>query len=127
VTPFRSRVHGKRSAVNWKVSAGPGSSEANPFFLVRAVAERGDDREVADADFIDRVADRLAGLPGVVAVSLGGSRAQGTQRADSDWDMAIYYRDSFNPQTLRDVGWSGEVSEIGGWEGGVQRWGVAAD
>jgi predicted nucleotidyltransferase len=70
-------------------------------------------------DFVDRVAERLAKLPGVEAVALGGSRAQGTHRPDSDWDLAIYYRGEFDPQTLRDVGWSGEVSEIGGWGGGV--------
>ena len=69
--------------------------------------------------FVDGVADRLAGLPGVLAVSLGGSRAQGTHRPDSDWDLALYYRGTFDPQDLRDVGWPGEVSELGGWGGGV--------
>jgi predicted nucleotidyltransferase len=69
--------------------------------------------------FADGVADRLAGLPGVLAVSLGGSRAQGTHRPDSDWDLAIYYRGTFDPASLRDVGWPGEVSELGGWGGGV--------
>ncbi|MBB5152710.1 nucleotidyltransferase domain-containing protein [Saccharopolyspora phatthalungensis] len=72
-----------------------------------------------DAEFEARVADRLAGLPGVRAVSLGGSRAQGTHRTDSDWDFAIYYRGPFEPQDLRDIGWPGEVSELGGWGGGV--------
>ncbi|WP_017599388.1 nucleotidyltransferase domain-containing protein, partial [Nocardiopsis lucentensis] len=57
--------------------------------------------------------------PAVSAVSLGGSRAQGSHRPDSDWDLAVYYRGAFDPQTLRDVGWEGEVSEIGGWGGGV--------
>lgn len=52
-------------------------------------------------------------------MSLGGSRAQGTCRPDSDWDFAIYYRGHFNPQTLRDIGWPGEVSEVGGWSKGV--------
>ncbi|MEZ3178600.1 nucleotidyltransferase domain-containing protein [Streptomyces pimonensis] len=69
--------------------------------------------------FLDRVADRLAALPGVRAVALGGSRAQGTQRPDSDWDTAVYYRGPFDPADLRAVGWEGEVSEIGGWGGGV--------
>ncbi len=72
-----------------------------------------------DDEFLAATVARLAGLPGVLSVALGGSRAQGTQRPDSDWDLAIYYRDTFDPQTLRDVGWPGEVSEIGGWGGGV--------
>lgn len=72
-----------------------------------------------ESDFLERTTDRLAGLPGVRAVSLGGSRAQGTHGADSDWDLAIYYRGEFDPRTLREVGWPGEVSEIGGWGGGV--------
>jgi len=55
----------------------------------------------------------------VAAVSLGGSRAQGTNRPDSDWDFAIYYRAHFDPQPLRDIGWSGKVFEVGGWSDGV--------
>jgi hypothetical protein len=74
---------------------------------------------VGDDEFVGQVVGELAGLPGVVAVALGGSRAQGTHRADSDWDLGIYYRNSFDPQHLRDVGWSGEVFELGAWGGGV--------
>ncbi|MGV9453362.1 nucleotidyltransferase domain-containing protein [Streptomyces sp. NPDC003635] len=70
-------------------------------------------------DFLDTTADRLAALPTVRAVALGGSRAQGTERPDSDWDLAIYYRGPFNPADLRALGWEGEVSEVGGWGGGV--------
>ena len=69
--------------------------------------------------FAGRVAGRLADLPGVQAVSLGGSRAQGTHRPGSDWDFALYYRGRFSPQDLRGLGWPGQVSEIGGWGGGV--------
>jgi hypothetical protein len=72
---------------------------------------------VDDDAFPGHVARRLAGLPGVLAVNLGGSRAQGTHRPDSDWDFAIYYRDRFSPQDLRETGWAGQVSEIGGWGG----------
>jgi predicted nucleotidyltransferase len=39
------------------------------------------------------LAERLATIRGVVAVTLRGSRAQGTERADSDWDFGLYYRD----------------------------------
>lgn len=65
------------------------------------------------------VAERLGGLPGVAAVTLGGSRAEGTHRPDSDWDFSIYYRGHFDPQALRDIGWPGEVFEVGGWSKGV--------
>ena len=69
--------------------------------------------------FVDYVADHLAALPGVLAVTLGGSRATGTHGPASDWDFAVYYREHFDPGDLRDIGWQGTVSEIGGWGGGV--------
>ncbi|WP_158842244.1 nucleotidyltransferase family protein [Saccharothrix deserti] len=74
---------------------------------------------MTDEMFLDHVADRLAALPAVRAVTLGGSRAQGTHTPDSDWDFAVYYRGGFDPADLRAVGWEGEVSELGGWGGGV--------
>ncbi|GGT12639.1 nucleotidyltransferase domain-containing protein [Streptomyces chromofuscus] len=72
-----------------------------------------------DDTFLDTTADRLAALPTVQAVALGGSRAQGTHGPDSDWDLAVYYRGPFDPADLRALGWEGEVSEVGGWGGGV--------
>lgn len=72
-----------------------------------------------DDSFPPYVASRLAELPGVEAVTLGGSRADGTHRPDSDWDFSIYYRARLDPQTLRDIGWPGEVFEVGGWGKGV--------
>ncbi|MGA0567067.1 nucleotidyltransferase domain-containing protein [Rathayibacter sp. KR2-224] len=69
----------------------------------------------AFAPFVDYVADSLRNLPGVEAVALGGSRAQGTSRPDSDWDVAVYYRGDFDPQHIRDLGWSGQISELGEW------------
>ncbi|MEV5638909.1 nucleotidyltransferase domain-containing protein [Streptomyces flaveolus] len=74
---------------------------------------------LTDQAFLDTTADRLAALPTVRAVALGGSRAQGTHRPDSDWDLAVYYRGAFDPDDLRAVGWPGEVSGIGAWGGGV--------
>ncbi|MGP8297777.1 nucleotidyltransferase domain-containing protein [Streptomyces inhibens] len=41
---------------------------------------------------IDAIAAKVAQVPGVVGVMLGGSRARGTHRADSDWDLGVYYR-----------------------------------
>jgi Nucleotidyltransferase domain len=74
---------------------------------------------VDDDAFPAHVADRLGALPFVEAVTLGGSRAEGTQRPDSDWDFSVYYRGRFDPQALRDIGWPGEVFEVGGWSPGV--------
>lgn len=74
---------------------------------------------VNDGDFLRHVVDELAALPDVQAVSLGGSRAQGTHRPDSDWDFALYYRGQFDPGRLRAIGWSGEVSEVNAWSPGV--------
>ena len=65
---------------------------------------------VGDEEFTDYIASRLAGLSGVAAVSLGGSRASGTSRPDSDWDFAVYYRGRFDPDDLGALGWPGEVS-----------------
>ncbi|MDP9827917.1 nucleotidyltransferase domain-containing protein [Kineosporia succinea] len=70
-------------------------------------------------DFLEALADQLAALPDVEAVTLGGSRAQGTARPDSDWDLGIYYRKSLDVRTLRSLGHEGQVSEVGGWGGGV--------
>lgn len=74
---------------------------------------------MTDEQFLTQVTARLAALPGVGTVTLGGSRAQGTHTPASDWDLAIYYRDTFDPAALREIGWDGAVSELGGWGGGV--------
>ncbi|MYS83546.1 nucleotidyltransferase domain-containing protein [Embleya scabrispora] len=73
----------------------------------------------SDASFTTHVTERLAALPGVAAVALGGSRAQNTHRPDSDWDFSVYYRDGFTPDAVRGLGWPGEVCEFGAWGGGV--------
>jgi hypothetical protein len=57
-------------------------------------------------------------LPGTVAVVLGGSRADGTQRPDSDWDLGLYYRASearFDPAAVGGLGYPGYVSRLGEW------------
>jgi hypothetical protein len=38
------------------------------------------------------MAGALVAVPGVVAVSLGGSRARGADVPGSDWDVGVYYR-----------------------------------
>jgi predicted nucleotidyltransferase len=67
---------------------------------------------------VARLATALTDLPGVEAVVLGGSRATGTHRPDSDWDLGLYYRGSrraFDPEQLRRLGCDGHVSELGEW------------
>ena len=59
--------------------------------------------------------DELTGLGAAVAVVLGGSRASGTHRPDSDWDLGVYYRGAFDPEELRRLGHRGYVSELGEW------------
>ena len=68
-----------------------------------------------DDAFLEHVADALVSVPGVRGVALGGSRAQGVARPDSDWDVAVYYRGSFDPDDLRALGWPGVLSARGGW------------
>ncbi|MEU1843426.1 nucleotidyltransferase domain-containing protein [Micromonospora sediminicola] len=47
--------------------------------------------------------DRLCAVDGVVAVALGGSRARGDHRPDSDWDLGLYYRGEPDLAALRAV------------------------
>ena len=64
------------------------------------------------------LAHDLSGIPGVVGVVIGGSRALGIERPDSDWDLGLYYRSSeqpVDPQQLRDRRYEGHVSELGEW------------
>ena len=74
---------------------------------------------LSDADFPEAIAQALSRMPGVEAVMLGGSRAAGRQLPASDWDFSIYYRGNFDVTGVRDLGWPGEVSALGGWGGGV--------
>jgi predicted nucleotidyltransferase len=77
-----------------------------------------------DSELTAWLTAELVGLPSVVAVSLGGSRARQEHRPDSDWDFAVYYRGRFEPAALRAKGWPGEVSDVGGWGGGVMNGGA---
>jgi hypothetical protein len=44
-----------------------------------------------DDPLLTRITPVLAGVPGVAAVVLGGSRARGTSTATSDYDLGIYF------------------------------------
>jgi Polymerase beta, Nucleotidyltransferase len=64
---------------------------------------------------------RLVAVHGVVAVALGGSRARGSHRADSDWDLGLYYRGNLDVEALRRLAGEvvdvepAELTEPGGW------------
>jgi hypothetical protein len=68
----------------------------------------------------DDLAERLLAVRGVVAVALGGSRARGTHRPDSDWDLGLYYRGELDVDHLRAIAASVADSPVeltvpGGW------------
>jgi hypothetical protein len=64
---------------------------------------------------VEEIAERLARVPGVVAVTLGGSRATGEAAAESDWDFGLYYRGTIDPDDVRALGWQGQVFAPGEW------------
>lgn len=43
---------------------------------------------------LDEITTELKGIPGIVGIVLGGSRARGTNHQDSDIDIGIYYNES---------------------------------
>jgi hypothetical protein len=77
-----------------------------------------------DDRLLARVVATLSTVPGVKGIALGGSRAQGTAIAPSDYDIGIYY-DPEEPfahgamqqaaNTLGDLGTDRTVTAIGGW------------
>ncbi|MDQ1519013.1 MAG: hypothetical protein QOI55_86 [Actinomycetota bacterium] len=64
---------------------------------------------------VEHLAARLAAIPGVVAVTLGGSRARGEARPHSDWDFGLYYRDTIDTGAIRALGFDGDVFEPWQW------------
>lgn len=66
------------------------------------------------------MASRLTAVPGIRAVALGGSRARGAHRPDSDWDLGLYYRGTPDVAALTALasevqGAPAEVAGPGGW------------
>ncbi|WP_349884874.1 nucleotidyltransferase domain-containing protein [Microbacterium sp. WHRI 7836] len=75
---------------------------------------------VLDEHRLRSMADDLGKVPGVRAVALGGSRARGTHRPDSDIDLGLYVEADVDLTALAEAasGWTGEDVEIagrGGW------------
>ena len=71
-------------------------------------------------DRLQEIADRLTGVGGIVGVCLGGSRARGEHRADSDFDLGLYYRPPLDTAALRSLaaeltGDAVDVTEPGCW------------
>ncbi|MGW1776393.1 nucleotidyltransferase domain-containing protein [Streptomyces sp. NPDC002104] len=67
-------------------------------------------------EVIKEMAQRLAGVPGVRGVMLGGSRARGEHGPASDWDLGVYYRGALDLAALGELaGPDVEVAGPGGW------------
>jgi hypothetical protein len=64
---------------------------------------------------MEHLATQLAVVPGVVAVTLGGSRASNTAVEGSDWDFGLYYRGRLDPADIVALGWPGRVFAPGEW------------
>ncbi|MBV9047933.1 MAG: nucleotidyltransferase domain-containing protein [Solirubrobacterales bacterium] len=127
------RLRASRPAAGAGGSARPRSSESlsddsgrfgtprtrgKPRLVGRAGSLTPRHRAVSLPASIEHLALQLSRLPGAVAVVLGGSRALGNERPDSDWDLGLYYRSSerpLNPGDLRDLRHRGHVSELGEW------------
>jgi hypothetical protein len=85
--------------------------------------------ETVDDAYLVGLANRLLAVDGVVAVVLGGSRARGTHRPDSDTDLGLYYRGPLDvaalqaladdvadgPVEVTEPGWWGPWVDGGGW------------
>jgi hypothetical protein len=64
---------------------------------------------------VEFIANQLATIPGVVAVTLGGSRATNTAVEGSDWDFGLYYQGRLDPADIAALGWPGRVFAPGEW------------
>jgi hypothetical protein len=63
---------------------------------------------------LTRIVPRLAEVPGIVGIALGGSRARGTANAASDYDIGLYYGPDEPLDTVRLLN-AAAVTPVGGW------------
>jgi predicted nucleotidyltransferase len=70
---------------------------------------------VTDEEFLSLVVDTCRRAPRCEAVALGGSRARGDHRPDSDWDFAVYYRGELDVGFFERLGWPGTVYRPFDW------------
>ena len=70
------------------------------------------------SDLVQRIAERLGGLPQVVAVALGGSRGAGVQDASSDVDLYVYTLGEVPLEFRRELGGAGAEIANRFWEPG---------
>lgn len=70
---------------------------------------------MTDGEFIDDVVAACRVITGAEAVGLGGSRARGDHRPDSDWDFAVYYRGNIDVSPFESLDWQGRVFKPFEW------------
>jgi predicted nucleotidyltransferase len=71
---------------------------------------------------LDEISRELEGIPGIIGIVLGGSRARGTHHEKSDIDIGIYYDETLDIGELNKVAVKLDdehrenlVTQIGGW------------
>lgn len=118
VSSANYRSHGVRAKVETRKAGGKrGGALACPGLGYSGAMETSD-------PFLERVSAALTAVPGVVAVTLGGSRATGAAHVASDYDIGLYFseRVGLDVRRLLEVvnGLVGDpaaakVTEVGGW------------
>ncbi|HHZ12708.1 MAG TPA: DNA polymerase subunit beta, partial [Clostridiales bacterium] len=71
---------------------------------------------------LNEISRELEGIPGIIGIVLGGSRARGTHHEKSDIDIGIYYDETLDIGELNKVAAKLDdehrenlVTQIGGW------------
>jgi predicted nucleotidyltransferase len=93
-----------KQSFSWRVARSPVLiSDVRPASAIRFRKEV--ETKMTAQKIIDNVTRKLEGVPGIVGVVLGGSRARGTHRPDSDIDIGIYYDESagFDVARLNEI------------------------